>query len=205
MSPSGVARLTVPWVPWSGSGLLTGRSLRAASVALERSRARTSSRPPADGSPRCASPRRPAPPRAGSAAGTCPASSAAPSVPHRRAGRTRGAGTGSWVRRQTGPSAMPATRCTGVPCRPSGAPAASTSLDRPGRSPSLATAAARSPRPHAARLRPTAGVDMGFNREPGGTSNSMTTGGKSYYYLTGGVGSVVALADEAGTKVPAQR
>ncbi|WP_456340825.1 RHS repeat-associated core domain-containing protein [Streptomyces solincola] len=47
----------------------------------------------------------------------------------------------------------------------------------------------------------TAGVDMGFNREPGGTLNSMTTGGKSYYYLTDALGSVVALADEAGTKV----
>ncbi|MFH8791941.1 RHS repeat-associated core domain-containing protein [Streptomyces sp. NPDC017941] len=47
----------------------------------------------------------------------------------------------------------------------------------------------------------TAGVDTGFNREPGGTLNSMTTGGKSYYYLTDALGSVVALADEAGTKV----
>ncbi|MFD7242355.1 RHS repeat-associated core domain-containing protein [Streptomyces massasporeus] len=47
----------------------------------------------------------------------------------------------------------------------------------------------------------TAGVDMGFNREPGGTLNSMTTGGKSYYYLTDAIGSVVALADETGTKV----
>ncbi|WP_309051102.1 RHS repeat-associated core domain-containing protein [Streptomyces sp.] len=47
----------------------------------------------------------------------------------------------------------------------------------------------------------TGGVDTGFNREPGGTLNSMTTGGKSYYYLTDALGSVVALADEAGTKV----
>ncbi|WP_455569845.1 RHS repeat-associated core domain-containing protein [Streptomyces roseus] len=47
----------------------------------------------------------------------------------------------------------------------------------------------------------TAGVDMGFNREPGGTLNSMTTGGKSYYYLTDALGSVVALTDETGTKV----
>jgi RHS repeat-associated protein len=47
----------------------------------------------------------------------------------------------------------------------------------------------------------TAGVDMGFNREPGGNLNSMTTGGKSYYYLTDAIGSVVALADETGTKV----
>lgn len=47
----------------------------------------------------------------------------------------------------------------------------------------------------------TAGVDMGFNREPGGTLNSMTTGGKSYYYLTDALGSVVAVADGDGTKV----
>ncbi|GGV91416.1 hypothetical protein [Streptomyces massasporeus] len=30
----------------------------------------------------------------------------------------------------------------------------------------------------------TSGVDTGFIREPAGTLNSMTTGGKSYYYLT---------------------
>ncbi|MGW9498903.1 RHS repeat-associated core domain-containing protein [Streptomyces prasinus] len=47
----------------------------------------------------------------------------------------------------------------------------------------------------------TAGVDMGFNREPGGTLNSMTTGGKTYYYLTDAIGSVVALADGDGNKV----
>ncbi|UQA37836.1 RHS repeat protein [Streptomyces sp. HNA39] len=47
----------------------------------------------------------------------------------------------------------------------------------------------------------TAGVDTGFNREPGGTLNSMTRGGKNHYYLTDALGSVVALADEAGTKV----
>ncbi|MEC7054778.1 RHS repeat-associated core domain-containing protein [Streptomyces violaceochromogenes] len=47
----------------------------------------------------------------------------------------------------------------------------------------------------------TAGVDMGFNREPGGTLNSMTTGGKTYYYLTDAIGSVVALADADGNKV----
>lgn len=41
---------------------------------------------------------------------------------------------------------------------------------------------------------------MGFNREPGGTLNSMTTGGKAYYHLTDAVGSVVALADESGDK-----
>lgn len=34
----------------------------------------------------------------------------------------------------------------------------------------------------------TAGMDMGFNREPGGTLNSMTTGGKTYYYLTDAIG-----------------
>ncbi|MET9800298.1 RHS repeat-associated core domain-containing protein [Streptomyces sp. NPDC006368] len=49
--------------------------------------------------------------------------------------------------------------------------------------------------------RTTAGVDMGFNREPGGTLNSMTTGGKSYYYLTDAIGSVIGVADEAGAKV----
>ncbi|MFG2595267.1 RHS repeat-associated core domain-containing protein [Streptomyces sp. NPDC048462] len=47
----------------------------------------------------------------------------------------------------------------------------------------------------------TAGVDTGFNREPGGTLNSMTHGGKNYYYLTDALGSVVAVADESGTKV----
>ncbi|WP_371674497.1 DUF6531 domain-containing protein [Streptomyces sp. NBC_00289] len=47
----------------------------------------------------------------------------------------------------------------------------------------------------------TAGVDMGFNREPGGTLNSMTTGGKTYFYLTDAIGSVIGLADEDGNKV----
>ncbi|KUF14701.1 hypothetical protein AT728_29315 [Streptomyces silvensis] len=47
----------------------------------------------------------------------------------------------------------------------------------------------------------TAGADTGFNREPGGTLNSMTTGGKSYYYLSDALGSVIALTDEADTKV----
>src|SRR6478735_2411782 len=46
-----------------------------------------------------------------------------------------------------------------------------------------------------------AGVGKGFNREPGGTLNSMTTGGTSYYYLTDALGSVVAQTDESGTKV----
>ncbi|MGA5039825.1 RHS repeat-associated core domain-containing protein [Streptomyces capoamus] len=47
----------------------------------------------------------------------------------------------------------------------------------------------------------TAGTDMGFNREPGGTLNSMTTGGKTYYYLTDALGSVIGLADVDGNKV----
>ncbi|KPI31731.1 hypothetical protein OV320_0139 [Actinobacteria bacterium OV320] len=47
----------------------------------------------------------------------------------------------------------------------------------------------------------TAGVDMGFNREPGGTLNSMTTGGRTYFYLTDAIGSVIGLADEYGNKV----
>ncbi|WP_327187300.1 RHS repeat-associated core domain-containing protein [Streptomyces sp. NBC_01334] len=47
----------------------------------------------------------------------------------------------------------------------------------------------------------TGGVDMGFNREPGGTLNSMTTGGKAYFYLTDAIGSVIGLADEDGNKV----
>ncbi len=47
----------------------------------------------------------------------------------------------------------------------------------------------------------TGGVDMGFNREPGGTLNSMTTGGKTYFYLTDAIGSVIGLADEDGNKV----
>ncbi|MFE0454990.1 RHS repeat-associated core domain-containing protein [Streptomyces sp. NPDC058914] len=47
----------------------------------------------------------------------------------------------------------------------------------------------------------TAGLDMGFNREPGGTLNSMTTGGKSYYYLTDAIGSVIGLVDVDGNKV----
>ncbi|MFG3101732.1 RHS repeat-associated core domain-containing protein [Streptomyces sp. NPDC048182] len=46
-----------------------------------------------------------------------------------------------------------------------------------------------------------AGTDMSFNREPGGTLNSMTTGGKTYVYLTDAIGSVVATADTDGNKV----
>ncbi|GGY14170.1 hypothetical protein GCM10010326_01910 [Streptomyces xanthochromogenes] len=47
----------------------------------------------------------------------------------------------------------------------------------------------------------TGGVDTGFNREPGGTLNSMTTGCKAYCYLTDAIGSVIGLADQSGTKV----
>ncbi|GAA5072401.1 hypothetical protein GCM10023336_59160 [Streptomyces similanensis] len=47
----------------------------------------------------------------------------------------------------------------------------------------------------------TAFVGMGFNREPGGTLNSMKTGGKSYYYLTDSIGSVTGLVDVDGNKV----
>ncbi len=42
---------------------------------------------------------------------------------------------------------------------------------------------------------------MGFNREPGGTRNSMTTGGKAYFYLTDALSSAVAMADESGAQV----
>nr|WP_232627224.1 RHS repeat-associated core domain-containing protein [Streptomyces alfalfae] len=47
----------------------------------------------------------------------------------------------------------------------------------------------------------TAGKDTGFNREPGGTLNSMTRDGKTYFYLTDAIGSVVAITDESGAKV----
>lgn len=47
----------------------------------------------------------------------------------------------------------------------------------------------------------TGGTDMGFNREPRGTLNSMAAGGKAYLYLTDALGSVEAEADESGTKV----
>ncbi|MFE1013776.1 RHS repeat-associated core domain-containing protein [Streptomyces sp. NPDC058794] len=46
----------------------------------------------------------------------------------------------------------------------------------------------------------TDGVDTGFIREPSGTLNSMTTGGKSYYYLTDATGNVLGLADDAGKR-----
>ncbi|QEU89390.1 RHS repeat-associated core domain-containing protein [Streptomyces viridosporus] len=46
----------------------------------------------------------------------------------------------------------------------------------------------------------TNGVDTGFIREPAGTLNSMTTGGKSYYYLTDATGNVLGLVDATGRR-----
>ncbi|MFG2690842.1 RHS repeat-associated core domain-containing protein [Streptomyces sp. NPDC048405] len=46
----------------------------------------------------------------------------------------------------------------------------------------------------------TDGVDTGFIREPAGTLNSMTTGGKSHYYLTDATGNVLGLVDDAGKR-----
>ncbi|MEU0914591.1 RHS repeat-associated core domain-containing protein [Streptomyces althioticus] len=46
----------------------------------------------------------------------------------------------------------------------------------------------------------TNGMDTGFIREPAGTLNSMTTGGKSYYYLTDATGNVLGLADATGKR-----
>ncbi|MGW1958556.1 DUF6531 domain-containing protein [Streptomyces sp. NPDC001920] len=46
----------------------------------------------------------------------------------------------------------------------------------------------------------TNGVDTGFIREPAGTLNSMTTGGKPYYYLTDATGNVLGLVDDAGKR-----
>ncbi|MEV7192689.1 RHS repeat-associated core domain-containing protein [Streptomyces sp. NPDC093510] len=54
--------------------------------------------------------------------------------------------------------------------------------------------------PHGLSAASTGGVDTGFNREPGGTLNSMAQDGKTYFYLTDALGSVVALADESGAK-----
>lgn len=42
---------------------------------------------------------------------------------------------------------------------------------------------------------------MGFNRQPGGTLNSMTTGGGTPFPLTDAIGAVIGLADEGGNKV----
>ncbi|MFI5677838.1 hypothetical protein [Streptomyces cellulosae] len=46
----------------------------------------------------------------------------------------------------------------------------------------------------------TGGVDTGFIREPAGTLNSMTTGGKSSYYLTDATGNVLGLLDDTGKR-----
>lgn len=46
----------------------------------------------------------------------------------------------------------------------------------------------------------TNGVDTGFIREPAGTLNSMTTGGKSYCYLTDATGNVFRLVDDTGKR-----
>ncbi|PJE99503.1 Wall-associated protein [Streptomyces carminius] len=46
----------------------------------------------------------------------------------------------------------------------------------------------------------TAGKDTGFVREPSGTLHSMRTGGKSHYYLTDALGSVMGLTDENGKR-----
>ncbi|TDT42046.1 RHS repeat-associated protein [Streptomyces sp. BK208] len=45
-----------------------------------------------------------------------------------------------------------------------------------------------------------AGKDTEFVREPGGTLNSASTGGASYYYLTDALGSVIGLVDESGKR-----
>jgi RHS repeat-associated protein len=46
----------------------------------------------------------------------------------------------------------------------------------------------------------TNGIDTGFIREPAGTLNSMTAGGKSYYYLTDATGNVLGLVDDTGKR-----
>ncbi|MFJ6088319.1 RHS repeat-associated core domain-containing protein [Streptomyces sp. NPDC092369] len=46
----------------------------------------------------------------------------------------------------------------------------------------------------------TNSVDTGFIREPAGTLNTMTTGGKSSYYLTDATGNVLGLVDDAGKR-----
>ncbi|MEV1046469.1 RHS repeat-associated core domain-containing protein [Streptomyces sp. NPDC049916] len=45
------------------------------------------------------------------------------------------------------------------------------------------------------------GKDTEFVREPGGTLNSVTTGGRSHYYLSDAIGSVIGLVDETGNMV----
>ncbi|MCS0637538.1 DUF6531 domain-containing protein [Streptomyces sp. LP05-1] len=47
----------------------------------------------------------------------------------------------------------------------------------------------------------TGGKDTEFIREPGGTLNSVSTGGGSHYYLTDALGSVIGLVDESGKRV----
>jgi RHS repeat-associated protein len=46
----------------------------------------------------------------------------------------------------------------------------------------------------------TGGQDTGFVREPSGALNSMRTGGKSHYYLTDALGSVMGLVDASGAR-----
>ncbi|MGQ4354915.1 RHS repeat-associated core domain-containing protein [Streptomyces drozdowiczii] len=46
----------------------------------------------------------------------------------------------------------------------------------------------------------TGSTDTGFVREPGGTLNSMTRSGKSYYYLTDATGNILGAVDQAGTR-----
>ncbi|MGZ2356660.1 RHS repeat-associated core domain-containing protein [Streptomyces sp. 372A] len=46
----------------------------------------------------------------------------------------------------------------------------------------------------------TGSMDTGFVREPGGTLNSMTRRGKSYYYLTDATGNILGAVDQAGTR-----
>ncbi|GAA4798846.1 RHS repeat-associated core domain-containing protein [Streptomyces ziwulingensis] len=46
-----------------------------------------------------------------------------------------------------------------------------------------------------------AGKDTEFVREPDGTLNSLSTGGRSLYYLTDVLGSVIGLVDESGKRV----
>ncbi|GAA5207681.1 hypothetical protein GCM10023323_24190 [Streptomyces thinghirensis] len=43
-------------------------------------------------------------------------------------------------------------------------------------------------------------VVTGVIREPAGTLNSMTTGGKSHYYLTDATGNVLGLVDDTGKR-----
>ncbi|WP_446696829.1 RHS repeat-associated core domain-containing protein [Streptomyces lonarensis] len=46
-------------------------------------------------------------------------------------------------------------------------------------------------------------ADTGFVREPGGTLNSFTRDGRSHYYITDAIGSVVAVIDEDGDRLNA--